>query len=226
MCGRFTQKSERRIIAEEFYVQSFLEEPVVSYNVAPSQKAGVIIRSNNRNVYDRYKWGLIPSWAKDPSIGNRMINARAETLLKKPSFKRSFSDKRCIVPVDGFFEWKKEKRYKTPYYIFHKSGKPFGLAGLWDEWDSPEGEAVRTFTIITIDSSGPFKDIHNRIPAIIGKNFIDLWLDNRKKDLDYLSRLEEILFENHNDELDFYKVSQIVNSPANNSPECIEPTVH
>ncbi len=225
MCGRFTQKSERKIIAEEFYVQRFLEEPVISYNIAPSQKAGIIIKKENENIYDRYRWGLIPSWAKDQSVGNKMINARAETLLTKVSFKKPFLSKRCIVPVDGFFEWKKDGKYKKPYYIFHSSGRPFALAGLWDQWINPENEdeSIRSFTIVTVDSSGLLKDIHDRIPAVISKADIDEWLDVSECSSEYISRLKRILFEDHVNELGFYEVSQIVNSPANNNPECIEP---
>ena len=228
MCGRFTQKSERKIIADEFYVQQFLEEPSISYNVAPGQKAGIIIRNNGNNTYDKYKWGLIPPWAKDPSIGNKMINARGETLLSKPSFKRPFLNKRCVIPVNGFFEWKKEGKYNVPYYIFHKSDKPFALAGLWDEWTNPKADdnknqTIRTFTIITIDSLGSFKDIHSRIPAIISRDIINTWLENPAENKNNISKLEKILFESTFDNLDFYQVSKFVNSPANNDPQCIEP---
>jgi len=223
MCGRFTQKSERKIIAEEFYVQKFLEEPVVNYNVSPSQNAGIIIRDENINVYDRYKWGLIPSWSKNSIIGNKMINARAETLMTKASFKGPFFNRRCIVPVDGFFEWHKNGKNKIPYYIFQRNRKPFALAGLWDKWISPEGDLVRSFTIITIDSSDPIKEIHQRMPVIISKENYNFWLDTSKKGLDYISKLKYILYEVDVNKLKFYQVSNFVNSPANNGPECIYP---
>ena len=131
MCGRFTQKSERKIISLEFYVQDFLSDVFVNYNVAPTQDAGVIVRDDVYR-YVRYRWGLVPFWSKDPKIGNRMINARAETVAEKPSFRNAFTKRRCLVPADGFFEWKKESGYKTPYYIYYSTGKPMSFAGLWE----------------------------------------------------------------------------------------------
>ncbi len=228
MCGRFTQKSERKIIAEEFYVQQFLKEPEINYNVAPGQEAGIIIKQEDKNIYDRYKWGLIPHWAKEPPPSGKMINARAETVISKPSFKGSFISKRCIIPVDGFFEWKKEKNRSIPYYIFRKDGKPFALAGLWDVWINPDisnttSEKIYTFTIITVDATQKLKSIHERMPAIIPKEIIDQWLDTSIKEAGYLKKLHELLFKQKEDNLDLYRVSTIVNSPTNNTPDCIKP---
>ncbi len=227
MCGRFTQKSERKIIAEEFYVQQFLKEPEINYNVAPSQEAGVILNNGTVNIYDRYRWGLIPHWAKDQSMGNKMINARIETLLNKPSFKGPFIHKRCIIPVDGFFEWKKEKKRSIPYYIYRKDERPFALAGLWDEWFDPDGgenaAPLRTFTIITVDSAGPLRELHDRMPAIVPKEAILFWLDTSNKDVNYIKKLRDTIAEPEISELTFHRVSTIVNSPINNIPDCIKP---
>ncbi len=219
MCGRFIQKSERRIITEEFYVQEFVDEVIRSYNVAPGQKAGVII-NDGENKYVQYQWGLVPYWAKDPSIGNKMINARAETIIDKPSFKAAFRSRRCLIPVDGFYEWKKEEKYKVPYFIFQRSETPFSLAGLWETWNGPDENPLNTFTIITTDANTLLKELHNRMPVIIPPEKRKMWLNpintNSIELTDFLKPYPESA-------LDFYEVSRFVNSPQNNSPECITP---
>ena len=248
MCGRFTQKSERRVISLEFYIQDFISDVLVSYNVAPGQDAGIII-SDDRNRYIRYRWGLVPFWAKDPTIGNRMINARAETVTEKPSFKRAFSARRCLVPADGFYEWKKEGTYKTPFYIHLTSKSPMSFAGLWETWyqkdsksgapgepqlktgsvrpgqekpgadDSSHPEPLHTFTIITTEANEKLSELHDRMPVIIPPEKRELWL-NREADL---GQVQELLVPLKSSEIEFYEVSRIVNSPKNNVPACIEP---
>jgi len=217
MCGRFVQKSERKIITEEFYIKKFSDDMLISYNVAPGQRAGVIIRDNG-NVYTRFTWGLVPSWAKDPAIGNKMINARAETVMTKPSFRSAFKSKRCLVPADGFYEWKKIDNRKAPFYIQLKNGKPLSMAGLWDMWESPDCSPVYTFTIITTDANPVLKDIHGRMPVIIHPDFREMWLSEK----DYKA-LSNLLVPYPADELTFYEVSRYVNSPENDSPDCIRP---
>lgn len=218
MCGRFVQKSERKIIADEFYVGEFFDDAVISYNVAPGQKAGVILRSPSTNIYHQFKWGLVPPWAEDPSIGNKMINARAETIREKPSFRRAFSKRRCIIPVDGFYEWKKIGRYKRPFYIFKKDLKPFGLGGLWEQWQAPDESILKTFTIITVDANSLLKELHDRMPLIISKEHIAVWLSSDEPDEVY-----DLLNPAPDELLDFYEVSTFVNSPENNDPSCIMP---
>jgi putative SOS response-associated peptidase YedK len=220
MCGRFVQKSERKIIIEEFYIGTFADDVFMSYNVAPGQNAGVII-NDGENRYVMYRWGLVPSWAKDPQIGNRMINARAETVPQKPSFKAAFIQRRCLIPVDGFYEWKKEGNYKIPYFIFQKSERPFSLAGLWEQWSAENGALLNTFTIITTEANPVLKELHERMPVIIPKENRDLWLDRDNKDDDVLAGLLKASGES---ELSFHEVSRFVNSPNNNSPECIVST--
>jgi putative SOS response-associated peptidase YedK len=218
MCGRFVQKAERKIITEEFYVREFIDEVVTSYNVAPGQNAGIIINRGN-NVYVQYRWGLVPSWAKDPQIGNKMINARAETVAQKPSFKSAFRNRRCLVPVDGFYEWKRTGGYKIPYFIHHRSKKPFSLAGLWETWKGPEGSPRSTFTIITTDANAALHPIHERMPVVIPAEKRLFWLDSAAD----IQNLETLLVPFNSSELFFHEVSRLVNSPDNNSPQCIVP---
>ncbi len=219
MCGRFIQKSERKIITEEFYVQEFLDEVIISYNIAPGQNAGIIL-NKGKNVYAQYKWGLVPSWAKDPSIGNKMINARAETAQEKPSFRQAFKSRRCLIPADGFYEWKKEGKYKIPFYIYNKSEKPISMAGLWEGWKDKEGKTIHTFTIITTDANSVLEELHNRMPVIIPPEKRAFWLDPNN---DATAQLASLLEPYDASALTFHEVSRFVNSPQNNTPQCIAP---
>src|SRR6266446_1094811 len=148
MCGRFTLKTNIETIANLFDVAPSLKEVSPRYNIAPSQEVVSILCNGNAHL-DRLRWGLIPSWAKDETIGSKMINARAETLAEKPSFKRLLRSRRCLVPADGFYEWKKERSGKIPMYITLKDGSPCAFGGLWDLWRDPEGRQIRTCTVIT-----------------------------------------------------------------------------
>ena len=220
MCGRFTQKAERPDIQLEFYIQGWNATPEVSYNIAPSQKAGIIYNDNGENIYDEFQWGLIPSWAKKDKAEYKMINAKAETINQKPSFKGPFKSKRCLVPASGFYEWKKEGNKKIPYYIFLKDNPLFSLAGLFDEWIS-ENKKIKTFTIITTTANDLVAEIHDkkRMPVIIDKRDRDLWLNNNEfREKDLLGLLEPY----KSDLMDAYEVSSFVSSPNNNSPKCIE----
>jgi len=220
MCGRFTQKSERKTITKEFYVQQYLSDVVISYNVAPGQNAGVIIKNKQTN-YIQFRWGLVPSWARDPAIGNKLINARAETITKKPSFKRPFYTQRCIIPVDGFFEWKKTGTDRLPYYVASKSQLPLALAGLWERWMADDKSPLYTFTIITTEANGLLQPIHNRMPVIIMQDMQELWLNSTHRVS--TTELTSLLFPTSPHELTVYQVSRMVNSPKNNSSECIKP---
>jgi putative SOS response-associated peptidase YedK len=236
MCGRFTQKSERKIISLEFYIKDFLSDVLVNYNVAPSQDAGVIIHDDVYR-YVRYRWGLVPFWSRDTKIGNRMINARAETVAEKPSFRNAFAKRRCLVPADGFYEWKRENGFKTPYYIYHATGKPMSFAGLWESW-TPKAEKseqhtesdlfsthvekpppLNTFTIITTEANEKLKGLHDRMPVVITPAKRDVWLSPDTRP----DQLEELLRPLPSEEIMFHEVSRMVNTPQNNSPECIEP---
>lgn len=215
MCGRFTQKSERKVIQEEFFIQEFTDEIVVSYNVAPGQNAGIII-NDGANRYCQFKWGLVPSWAKDPKIGYKMINARVETVTEKPSFRKAFDNRRCIIPADGFYEWKKSQQYKIPFYIYRDSEKPLGLAGLWEQWKTDAGPPLFTFTIITTEANDRLKEIHGRMPVILPEEKREAWLTEGVD-------VRELIDPYSREDIVFHEVSRYVNSPQNNSPECIEP---
>ena len=166
------------------------------------------------------RWGLIPFWAKDPKIGNRMINAVGETAATKPAFRAAFKKRRCLVLADGFFEWRKDGKQKTPTYIFLRSKEPFAFAGLWETWKAADGEVVNSCTIITTEPNEFVAPIHNRMPVILSGETEALWLDPLTENSDTLTPL---LIPSPPEHLDSYEVSDVVNSPKNSGPECIEP---
>jgi putative SOS response-associated peptidase YedK len=166
------------------------------------------------------QWGLIPSWAKDPKIGNKLINARAETLAEKPSFRNAFKRRRCLIIADGFYEWQKLEKRKQPYYIKMQDGKPFAFAGLWENWKSPEGEEVISCTIVTTAANSLMEPIHDRMPVILSLDECDRWLDSSVSDPQVL---QSLLKPYKSDEMQAISVSATVNNPANETAECINP---
>jgi len=219
MCGRFVRAVSLEDIAEEFGVDKPDFNLSPSYNVAPSQNIA-IIKSGKKKSLALSKWGLVPSWAKDTAIGHKMINARSESVADKPSFKSSFKHHRILVPASGFYEWKREGNIKTPYYIRLKSKACFGFAGLASYWTSPQGDQICTSCIITTNANDLIQPVHDRMPVIIRKEDEDMWLDSEEQEKDALLAL---LYPYPSDEMDYYAVSSMVNSPANNSSECIKP---
>lgn len=219
MCGRFVRSSSLRSIAEVFG----LDQPDLSfepsYNVAPTQKI-LIINNEGRKQIVSCRWGYVPSWAKDIAIGNRMINARAETVATKPAFRSAFKKRRCLIIANGFFEWLSQGRRKVPIYIRLKSDQPFGFAGLYNTWISPEGEAVCTCTIITTEANELLSEVHDRMPVIMPRDKEDFWLDPKNGDFDGLL---SVLRPCPPDELECYRVSSRINSPAYDSPENLTP---
>jgi putative SOS response-associated peptidase YedK len=177
MCGRFFLISDLTKIAEEFVVEKILSDFKPNRNISPGQYIPVVINQNGQNILASLRWGLIPSWAKDASIGNKMINARAETIAVKPSFKNAFQKRRCLIPVDGFYEWQKSGKVKKPFSISLTSGEPFGLAGLYETWMSPEKQSIHTCTIITTEANELMQSIHDRMPVIVRKELYDFWID-------------------------------------------------
>lgn len=178
MCGRFVLISDLKTIQNDFDIQDILCEHQPSWNIAPSQSVPVIIRHNGSNQLVSYKWGLIPYWSKDPLIANKLINARSETVDKKPSFRDAFKKRRCLIVADGFYEWKKEGKSKVPQYFYLKSGRPFGFAGLYETWTSPDKKEINTCTIITTDANELVKPVHDRMPVILPKDKERVWLDS------------------------------------------------
>ncbi len=177
MCGRFFLITDLAKIAEEFGAGRILVDFKPDRNVAPGQYIPALINQNVQNILTSLRWGLIPSWAKNASIGNKMINARAETITAKPSFKNAFQKRRCLIPVDGFYEWQKTDKGKEPFSISLRSGKPFGLAGLYERWLSPDQKPIQTCTIITTEANELVKSIHDRMPVIIESKFYNFWMN-------------------------------------------------
>ena len=216
MCGRYTLTIDIKTVAEKFGVPAALDTSP-RYNIAPTQEVVSVMRNGTSHLA-WLRWGLIPSWAKDESIGSRMINARAETLTEKPSFKGLLRSKRCLIVADGFYEWKQENGSKIPMYMTLKSGEPFAFAGLWDLWKSPDGEHIRSCTIITTEPNDLVVPIHNRMPAILLPGAYADWLDPDMRDEQALSHW---LAPYPAEEMTARPVSRLVNDPKRDSPELI-----
>ena len=224
MCGRFTLKTDPETLTETFpgFTAPAADEMRPRYNIAPSQRVAVVA-NNGGNSVEFFQWGLIPSWAKDPKIGNRMINARSETLAEKPSFRTPYKRRRCLVLTDGFYEWKAEpgSKTKTPFYIRLKSEKPFAFAGLWEAW-SPniDDDPLLSCTIITTSPNALMETIHRRMPVILETDAYDRWLDPSDQ---FPAQLDGLLTAYPAEEMEAYPVSRLVNRPSNDSPDCIAP---
>ena len=221
MCGRFVRSTDKDDLQSRYDFtdpSGVLLEP--RYNIAPSQTHPVIIVENDLRILRTMKWGLVPSWAKDEKIGYKMINARAEGINEKPSFRTPFRKRRCLVPADGFYEWKKiDAKTKTPYYFRLKSHEPFVFAGLWDLWE--KGQApLYSFTIITTSSNELMTPIHNRMPVILHDKDIGAWVDPELSDPD---KLLSLLKPYPPGEMECFEVSPYVNSYKNQGADCIKP---
>ncbi len=219
MCGRFSLKTPPADLAAHF---GLAEVPNLEarYNVAPSQDIAVVRASGSTGRHlVSMRWGLIPYGAKDPAVGARMINARAETAASKPVFRWSFQKARCLVPADGFFEWKAMEGPKQPYYLQLDPPRLFAFAGLWDRWISPQGEETLSCTILTTEPIAVVRPIHDRMPVILAPEVYDTWL-NADAPADELVAL---LRPSESRRMVVQAVSSIVNAPRNDSPACIEP---
>jgi putative SOS response-associated peptidase YedK len=219
MCGRYTLKTPVEKLAEEFGFDASSVELPPNYNVAPTRQVAAVLEESGERRLEVLRWGLIPSWADDPGIGSRMINARAETAPEKPSFRRAFRERRALIPADGFYEWKRTNGAKQPYYIHMKEERPFAFAGLWESWKDDGGPEIRSCTILTTKPNALLGEIHDRMPVILPAGSYDVWLDP-EADRDELYGL---LAPYPEDEMEAYPVSRFVNSPSNNDPRCIEP---
>jgi len=232
MCGRYTLSSPVEVIADLFEItfpghgteQLELPEIHPRYNLAPTQEAPIaLVREPGApRTLESLRWGLIPYWAKEASIGNRMINARAESVADKPAYRFSFKKKRCLVPTDGFYEWKKEGKAKQPYLIRRRDHQPFAFAGLWSSWRNPEGGLVETFTILTTDANGDVRELHDRMPVVVAREDFGLWLDPKVDDAE---RLQALLKPAPEGNLELVRVSRAVNSPAHDAADCVEALV-
>jgi putative SOS response-associated peptidase YedK len=219
MCGRYAiVLTGDGSLQRRFSLEEVPEAPAPRFNVAPTQTLPVITR-NSPNRMEMMRWGLVPSWAKDMSIGSRMINARAETVAEKPAFRRLLRSQRCLVPASGFYEWKREGDGKTPHFIHLPDEPLFAFAGLYDIWRDPDGQAVKTYTILTTAPNDLMSEIHNRMPVILRREDEDDWLDPENTEPEHLLPL---LRPYPAREMAAYPVSKMVNSPANDVPDILE----
>jgi putative SOS response-associated peptidase YedK len=220
MCGRFSLGASATTLASHFNVQETLEV-AARHNVAPTQEILTVIQpAGATRQLSRMRWGLIPAWAKDPTIGGKLINARAETVATKPTFRRPLRERRCLIPTDGFYEWEAQGQRKRPWFIRRRDGRLFAFAGLWDHWSDPVGKPVESCTIITTTPNDLIQPFHHRMPVILASNDYDLWLDGGIQDVDCLLPL---LAPYPPQEMTAYPVSPRVNNPANDSPACKAP---
>lgn len=216
MCGRYSFAVEDELIRERFGIRVRTAIYKARYNCAPAQMLAVITAMEPETL-NFFKWGLIPSWSRDPSMGARMINARAETLAEKPSFRAAFRHRRCLVPADGFFEWRRD-REKSPFRIRMKEGRPFAMAGIWEQWKGEDGLPVNTFSVVTTTPNRLMAEIHDRMPVILRREEEQEWLFGSSPEL-----LNGLLRPYPDEEMEAYAISKRVNSPANDTPDILEP---
>jgi putative SOS response-associated peptidase YedK len=221
MCGRFTLFEPDKILSREFGVSNFTP-PSPRYNIAPSQPVAAVrvAPAGTGRELALLRWGLIPSWSKDPSIGNRLINARAETAREKPSFRNAFRRHRCLIPTNGFFEWQRQERGKQPYFVRMRDERLFAFAGLWDRWESPDKVAIETCTILTTAANAALAPIHDRMPVILPPEAYTRWLDTALLNTDSLAHL---LVPFQSEGMVALPVSPRVNSPNIDDEMCIAP---
>ena len=219
MCGRYSLIADIQELARQFEFDGTGFENSPRYNVAPTQSVLTVTNRDERQA-EYMRWGLIPSWAKDASIGNRMINARGETVAQKPSFRSALQRRRCLVLADGFYEWQKVGKGKRPMRIVLKSGEPFAFAGLWETWRDPEGELIRSCTIVTTEANSLLRPIHERMPVILPRELEEFWLDG---DVTDPAALTDVLSPYPDDPMDVYEVSPLVNKATNNGADLILP---
>jgi putative SOS response-associated peptidase YedK len=220
MCGRYTLRTSLSKVVAEFHARLATQLPL-RYNIAPNQQILVIRESEDGNSREAVplRWGLVPRWAKDPGIGNQLINARSETVASKPAFADSFRNRRCLIPADGFYEWKRAGRDKQPHFIQMEDGRPFAFAGLWEHWEG-QGEIIESCAVLTTAANDVVAPLHNRMPVILDAGDYDLWLDRAVTDPE---RLAPLLRSNAAQRMHATPVSPLVNSPAYDEARCIEP---
>jgi putative SOS response-associated peptidase YedK len=221
VCGRFTQQRPASELAEIFGAEPLAEELGARFNVAPTDEAFVVVQREDRRAITAYRWGLVPHWATDARAGSRMFNARAETLTTSPAFREAFRRRRCLVPVDGFYEWKREGTGRQPYLVERSDGRPLVLAGLWAGWHDPATEQVRrTFSIVTTTPNGALAGLHDRMPVILTDRDWDRWLVPAPDDAGELRGLVQPTDEVA---LQIRAVARHVNDVRRDGPELIEP---
>ncbi|MBO8140637.1 MAG: SOS response-associated peptidase [Firmicutes bacterium] len=219
MCARYTLTDPGELLVRQFRLTALPPNYRPRYNIAPTQPVTVVLNGSRRRAAT-FRWGLIPAWAKDPSIGRRLINARAETVAVKPSFRHSLRRRRCLIPADGFYEWRDAGGRKQPVRVVPARRELMAFAGLWDRWQSPDGEEIYSCVIITTGANELLRPIHDRMPVILRPQDYDLWLDEGVQEPEAVLPL---LRPCPSPELRAYPVSTYVNSPRNDGPACIAP---
>jgi putative SOS response-associated peptidase YedK len=220
MCGRFALYSDPFTLAKRFKAEA-LSELRPRYNVAPTQNIPIVRKEGEKKRFAIAHWGLIPLWAKDTKIGYHTINARAETVASKPAFRNAFRHRRCLIPADGFYEWQVIPGFKAkqPWFIILEGRKPMAFAGLWERWRSPEGENLESCSIIVTDANELMRPIHERMPVILAPEDWDVWLESGAKDV---QALQNLLKPYPAEDMKAWTVSTKVNSPRNDSVDCLE----
>jgi putative SOS response-associated peptidase YedK len=223
MCGRFTQQRPTSELAEIFDAENLADDPGGHFNIAPTDAAAVVVQREDRRAVTTYHWGLIPHWAAEPRIAGRTFNARSETVAAVPAFRDSFRRKRCLVPVDSFYEWRRENGIRQPYRILRADGLPLVMAGLWAGWRDPDTGAVRrTFTIVTTRANAWIAGLHDRMPVILPQSAWATWLNPHPVDP---GELHALLVPSDDEPLEIYPVVGLVNSVRNDGPALVEPLV-
>lgn len=227
MCGRFTQERPASELAEIFAAEPLADEIGARYNVAPTDDAYVVVQREERRAVTAYRWGLIPHWSSDLKAASRMFNARAETITTSPAFREAFRRRRCVVPVDSFYEWRREGEVRQPYRVTRTDGAPLALAGLWAGWRDPESDVVRrSFTIVTTAPNSEMVGLHDRMPVVLPEAVWDRWLvDGRSGPPVEPSELLAMLQPTDAVALRIYPVNRHVNDVRRDGPELIEPLV-
>jgi putative SOS response-associated peptidase YedK len=218
MCGRFTLRTPRARLEELFALPDAPANLSPRFNIAPSQPIASIRQCDGQREWVYFKWGLVPSWSRQAKPPYSTINARAETVARKPAFRKAFRQSRCLIPADGFYEWKADGNRRQPYLIHRKDDAPFAFAGIWDHWQSAE-QVIESAAIIVTEPNEVMAAIHNRMPVILDPEDYALWLDHNQP----LQRIQDLLRPSPDGDLEAYPVSRLVNAPANDGPACIEP---
>ncbi|MGH8002172.1 MAG: SOS response-associated peptidase [Brasilonema sp.] len=221
MCGRFTLIQTAEALYQTFHVEKIPDlEP--QYNIAPTQMIGTVLynQASEQREFQKLRWGLIPSWSKEPPDGVKLINARAETVAEKPAFRSAFKYRRCLVLADGFYEWQLHEGQRQPYYFRIHEGKPFAFAGLWEQWKSSKEEEITSCTILTTQANELVQPVHERMPVILQQQDYDVWLN---PEIQTPEVLQQLLHPYPSEAMTAYPVSKVVNSPKYNIPDCIKP---
>lgn len=217
MCGRYSFAQLSLEVEKRFKIHVDGNTYVAKYNAAPGQKLGIISNEKPNELSFHY-WGLLPPWAKELSMAYKMINARGESIHEKPAFRSAFKSKRCLIPADGFYEWKKQNKQKIPHFFRLKTREMFAFAGLWEEWKDTDGRTRRTFTIITTEANTLMQNLHHRMPVILPKHLEYEWLDNPN-----IEDLRKLILPFDSSKMESYKVSAKVNNVKNDAPSLMEP---